>query len=88
MHTIKSRIGRALIFAGLLAPFLTTACAVRVHEGYRVYDRPNGDYHVWNNGEAGYYNRWVVENHRENRDFRKLKREDQERYWKWRHDQK
>jgi len=69
----------------MLAPFLVTACAVRGSVGYRVYDRPHADYHRWDDSEIRYYNRWQAEN-RERRNYRRLKREDQERYWRWRHD--
>ena len=33
MRAINSRLGRTLIFAGLLSPFFITACAVRVSSG-------------------------------------------------------
>jgi hypothetical protein len=86
MYATNSRLGLALLFALSLAPVLNTGCAVRVSSGYRVYDPYHSDYHTWNDGETVYYNQWVVENHREHRDFRKLRKEDQKRYWNWRHD--
>jgi hypothetical protein len=78
MHFLKSCFG-----ATLLAVVLSTGCAV--HAGYRVYDPYHGDYHVWDDHEGTYYNQWVTENHRDHRDFRKLNKEDQKRYWDWRH---
>lgn len=55
--------------------------------GYRVYDPYRSDYHVWDRDEGVYYNQWTIETHRDpNRDLRKLKREEQTDYWKWRHD--
>ena len=70
-----------LLAVAFLAPALTTGCG----GGYRVYDPYYNDYHRWNGHETVYYNRWVTENHRENRDFRKLDRDDQKQYWTWRH---
>jgi hypothetical protein len=29
---------------------------------------------------------WVRENHRKNQNFSKLREEDQQAYWRWRHD--
>ena len=78
--------GLALLLALLLSPVLNTGCAVRVSSGYRVYDPYHRDYHTWNDGEGVYYNQWVLENHRDHQDFRKLRKEDQKRYWDWRHD--
>ena len=53
---------------------------------YRVYDPYYTDYHVWNNDEVVYYNRWADETHRDpHRDFRKLRPEEQKEYWTWRH---
>jgi hypothetical protein len=75
-------------YFSLLSLFLSlvflTACSARV--GYRVYDPAYGDYHVWDNGEIGYYNNWLVETHRSHVDFRKLRPADQNEYWKWRHE--
>jgi hypothetical protein len=73
-----------------LAPLLLAfclffhACAARV--GYRVYDPDYRDYHVWSGPEPGYYHEWVVETHRPEGDFRKLRAEDQHAYFKWRHE--
>jgi hypothetical protein len=44
------------------------------------------DYHVWNNDEVVYYNRWRVKTHRPDVDFRRLRRDDQREYWRWRPD--
>lgn len=71
-------LGSAAVAAG---------CAVHAGVGYRVYDPYYSDYHVWNEPEIGYYNRWVGETHRPNVEYRKLKRSDQSEYWKWRHNQ-
>jgi len=76
---------RAVMTAALLSPLIITGCSA--HAEYRVYDPYYSDYHAWGPGEVVYYNRWTAENHRENRDFRKLSKEDQHQYWTWRHSQ-
>jgi hypothetical protein len=71
-----------LAFAGTA---LTAGCAVHAGVGYRVHDPYYSDYHAWDQPEIGYYNQWVVETHRPHVEYRKLRREDQREYWKWRH---
>jgi hypothetical protein len=67
---------------------MLSGCAgTSIGVGYRVYDPYRRDYHTWDRDEGVYYNQWTVESHRDpNRDIRKLKREDQTEYFKWRHD--
>src|ERR1700745_228303 len=78
---------RTLLLAGALATsFVGLACSE--HHYYRVYDPYYTDYHSWNHDEDVYYRRWADENHRDaNRDFRKLRPEEQKDYWTWRHNQ-
>ena len=60
---------------------LTTGCAT-----HRYYDPYHHDYHHWDSSETVYYNQWVVEYHMDpHRDYRHLSKEDQRRYWDWRH---
>jgi len=79
---------RSTGLAGILAAGLVFlgGCAVHAGVGYRAYDPYYRDYHVWSGPEVDYYNQWVVETHRDHRDFRKLPRRDQNEYWKWRHE--
>jgi hypothetical protein len=81
----KFRFVSSLLLAGaLMSSVLGTACAE--HHSYRVYDPYYSDYHVWNGGEAVYYQQWSRENHRDSsRDFRKLPAGEQKEYWTWRH---
>jgi hypothetical protein len=73
-----------LLAAALACVGFGSACGH--HHPYRVYDPYYSDYHVWNNDEVVYYHNWAHENHRdENRDFRKLRPEEQKDYWTWRH---
>jgi hypothetical protein len=75
-----------VIAAALISPLvMVTGCATHVAVGYRTYDPYYRDYHVWNDNEIVYYNQWVVETHRPRRDFRRLRRREQQDYWRWRH---
>ncbi len=59
-----------------------------VHHSHLLYDAYYNDYHRWNDHEIDYYQRWARETHRDpDRDIRKLSPDDQEEYWKWRHNQ-
>jgi hypothetical protein len=75
---------RLLCLAGILtSAVLGTAC---FHRPYRAYDSYYNDYHRWNDREADYYRQWCSEMHRDpGRDFRKLSNDEQEEYWRWRH---
>ena len=81
----RSRNGmRTLLLTGALAASVAgVACE---HHYYRVYDPYYTDYHSWDRDEDVYYHRWAAETHRDaNRDFRKLRPEEQKEYWTWRH---
>ena len=53
---------------------------------HRYYDRERKQYHEWNEQEEHAYRNWMNQQHRKYRDFGKLHRNDQQRYWHWRHD--
>jgi hypothetical protein len=76
----------ALLAGALFLPVMITACGHPAY-GYRVYDPYYSDYHVWGPGEEVYYNRWVAENHRPHKDFKKLNKDEQRQYFTWRHSQ-
>jgi hypothetical protein len=81
----KSRfISTLFLSAALACSVFGIACG---HHYYRVYDPYYNDYHVWNNDEVVYYNRWEHDTHRDHVDFRKRKTDDQKEYWTWRHNQ-
>jgi|SRR5437588_6130330 len=82
MHYGYRRLSSLLLAAAFLAPAITTGCATRT---YRYYDPYYHDYHRWDDHERVYYHQWVVENHHEDRDFRRLNRDEQKEYWTWRH---
>jgi hypothetical protein len=81
---IASRwLSSLLLGAALVSPVIATGCGG--HGYYRAYDPYYHDYHRWDDHETVYYNQWVTENHRENKDFRKLHQDEQKQYWDWRH---
>ena len=51
----------------------------------RYEDRVHKDSHEWNSGEDKAYRRYLQENKRTYRDFAKAKKNEQDKYWKWRH---
>ena len=48
-------------------------------------DREHNDEHHWDNRKDRAYRMWAKENHRKYRDFSKLRENDQQSYWGWRH---
>ena len=55
------------------------------HQDKRYYDKGGKDYHAWNSDEDHAYRAYLQDQHREYRDFGKVKRGKQEQYFKWRH---
>jgi hypothetical protein len=75
----------ACLGAALIGSALATGC---VHRAPRYHDAYYNDYHKWNDSEAEHYERWCRETHRDAHvDFARLRPDEQEEYWKWRHDQ-
>ncbi|HEY2844623.1 MAG TPA: hypothetical protein VGJ09_13275 [Bryobacteraceae bacterium] len=68
----------------LCAPMVPTA--LRAADARNYHDKQHNDDHQWNAHEDKAYRMWAKENHRKYRDFSKLKEEDQQAYWGWRHD--
>jgi protein-tyrosine phosphatase len=80
----RSNVVRNLLLTGALAASVTGVACEQHY--YRVYDPYYTDYHSWDHDEDVYYHRWADETHRDaNRDFRKLRPEEQKEYWTWRH---
>jgi hypothetical protein len=81
-----SRFCRAgLLGAALLVPVSTTAIAWGAEP--RVYhDGQHNDDHKWDAHEDRAYRIWAKQNHRKYRDFGKLREEDRQAYWGWRHE--
>jgi hypothetical protein len=80
--------GSRPLMSMLLASALASAAGIGCgHPHYvRVYDPYYSDYHVWNDTEITFYNRWAVETHRDPHvEFRTLNEHDKKEYWTWRH---
>jgi hypothetical protein len=56
------------------------------HEERSYHDNQHNDEHQWNDHEDRAYRIWAKENHRKYVNFAKLKAEQQQAYWSWRHD--
>jgi hypothetical protein len=61
---------------------MVTGCAI--HAGF--YDVDHRDYHRWGPDERPHYDAWVAETRRQHLDYNKLKDDDKQAYWNWRHD--
>ena len=81
---MKSFLKSALLLSALLIPVSLTTTPLRAAE-HRYHDDARNDDHSWNNHEDRAYRIWAKENHRRYTKFNKLRREDQEAYWAWRH---
>jgi hypothetical protein len=86
MNLLKPRFWHAaLLGAALIVPMSVAPTALRADDR-KYHDAKHNDDHTWNDHEDKAYRMWAKENHRKYRDFGKLKAEDQESYWAWRHD--
>jgi hypothetical protein len=80
-------LNATLLSAALVAPLALAPTALRADEHDRVYhDRDHKDDHHWDSHEDRAYRIYVKENHHKYRDFNKLREEDQQAYWGWRHE--
>jgi hypothetical protein len=77
-------LNAALLSITLLIPF--TISAADSKPGPRYHDAQHNDDHEWNAREDKAYRMWGKENHRKYQTFSKLKENDQQAYWGWRHD--
>ena len=50
------------------------------------HDKEHNDDHHWDTHEDQAYKMYAKENHRKAQNFQKLKEDDQQNYWKWRHE--
>jgi hypothetical protein len=78
-----------LLGAALMAPIAIVPTALRADDskaGRTYHDKQHNDDHQWNNHEDQAYNAWTKETHRKTIEFSKLKNNDQQAYWGWRHE--
>ena len=87
MRSINRKICNvALLGAAVFASLTTAPIALRAEEHKNYHDAKHNDEHEWNEHENRAYRIWVKENHHKYRDFAKLKEEERESYWAWRHE--
>ena len=75
----------ALLSAALVAPVALAPTMLRA-EDHVYHDKDHNDDHHWDNHEDRAYRVWVKENHRKYRSFERLREEDRQAYWGWRHE--
>jgi hypothetical protein len=79
----------ALLCAALTVPIALAPTALFADDhstARRYHDKQHNDDHEWNNHEDQAYRMYGKENHRKYREFSRLKDNDQQAYWGWRHD--
>jgi hypothetical protein len=80
-----NRVFLIATFAGAVS--LLPSAAIAQDHGTHVYtDTAHGDKHEWNAKEDEAWKHYREEHHIKQEEFAKLKRKQQEDYWKWRHD--
>jgi hypothetical protein len=86
MKLLSLRLVHAAFLAGIaIVPFTVAPTALRADDR-KYHDNAHNDDHEWNANEDKAYRMWVKENHRKYNDFAKIKVEDQQSYWAWRHE--
>jgi len=86
MKLTTARFWNALLVSAMIAtPLAMTPTALRADDR-RYHDQRHNDDHTWNDHEDKAYRIWVRENHRKYVDFDRLRAEDQQAYWAWRHE--
>lgn len=83
MAILRRHLPAILLALALLSPVMISGCAARASN--TVYDPYYRDNHVRDNNEMFYYQRWETETHREHRDYKRRKSDEQKEYWDWRH---
>jgi hypothetical protein len=87
MKIISPRFWKAAVLgAAFIIPLALTPTAVRAETAKSYHDKEHNDDHQWNNHEDQAYRMYAKENHRKASNFSKLKDNDQQAYWGWRHE--
>src|SRR5271166_140438 len=81
-------LNAGLLWVGLLVPLAIVPTQLRAddHKPRTYHDKQHNDDHQWNGQEDKAYRLYAKENHRKYSDFAKLKENDQQAYWGWRHE--
>ncbi len=80
---------QTLMCAALIAPIAVAPITLRAEDqktARSYHDKSHNDDHEWNSHENQAYQVYVKQNHRKSADFSKLKDNDQQAYWNWRHE--
>jgi len=85
---MKHFLNVALLSVGLITPIAMAPTVLRAedHGAARYHDSQRNDDHEWNDREDRAYRMWVKEKHRKYVDFSKLRENDRQSYWDWRHE--
>src|SRR5271154_6820404 len=86
MKTTIIRFSNAMLLAAALMTPVAMTTGTLLADDRSYHDKGHNDDHAWNAHEDKAYRIWVKENHRKYTDFAKLREEDRESYWAWRHE--
>ncbi len=88
MHRAHRIIASLFLTAVLTAPVsIMAAPSPQASVQVKVYDeRPQGDYHTWDDNENQAWGRFLVENKSKPHEYTKANKKEQSQYWNWRHD--
>ena len=77
----------ALLSAALMVPIAIAPTALRAEDqkARTYHDKQHNDDHAWNGQEDKAYRIYAKQNHHKS-NFAKLKDDDQQNYWNWRHE--
>jgi hypothetical protein len=79
----------ALLGAALMSPIALAPRVLRAEDqkaARNYHDKQHNDDHAWNGQEDKAYRIYAKQNHRKSSEFSKLKDDDQQNYWSWRHE--
>ncbi len=81
-------LNSVLLCAALMAPIALAPTALQAQDrnARSYHDKQHNDDHQWNGQEDKAYRIYAKQNHQKYKDFSKLKEEDQQNYWGWRHE--
>ncbi len=85
MKNLTLLLNTAVLGAALCGTFATLP-TLRAEEPRTWHDQAHNEDHKWDTREDKAYRMWVKEQHRKYKDFGKLKEEERQSYWGWRHD--
>ena len=81
-----SRFLNAALLGALITPLAMSPIVLRAEAPKTYHDNQRNDDHQWNGQEDKAYHMWAKENHRKPTAFAKIKVNDQQAYWGWRHE--